>query len=344
MTQTNPPNRPIPVYFLLREKALALDVAGPAEVLRYANRMAELASQPAPFDLRYVSAEKRIRTSIGLELAGFSALPGRLPANAIVVLSACAGSDDDFDGAATRAAITWLRQQVKPCHRLICICTGALLAAHAGLLDGRQCTTHHEHCDDLRRLAPRAHVLENRIFVEDGPAYTSAGLTAGIDLMLHVVAQIAGHRCSAAVARSMVIYLRRAGADPQLSPWVAFRNHLHPAVHRVQDAIIANPANDWNIARLARIACTSERHLTRLFREHTGTGIVDYLQRIRITLARELLMQSRLDIERVAEKAGFNSTRQLRRVWKRFESASPSQCRTATDPRSGGIRAEQFPR
>lgn len=319
----------LPVYFLLRERTLALDLIGPAEVLRYANRVAEKDGAPPLFALHYISAEARIDMSIGLDLCGFSALPDHLPQEAMLMLIACAGNDDDFSSPCARQAVEWLRRHVTPEHRLVGICTGALLAGHAGLLDGRRCTTHHSHCDDLRRIAPHAQVLENRIFVEDGRIYTSAGVTAGIDLALHLVAQIAGHRFAAAVARIMVIYLRRSGADPQLSPWLAYRNHIHPAVHRVQDAIIGDPARDWSVVQLADIACTSERHLTRLFREHAGTGIVDYLQRIRVALARELLAQSGLDIERVAERAGFNSSRQLRRVWSKFESLPPSRFRDA---------------
>lgn len=327
MEQLTTLDQPIPVYFVLREDTFALDLVGPAEIFRCANRFAEKDGRPPLFALHYVSAEARISTSIGLELTGFSALPPSLPDNAIVMIIACTGNDDDFSSDAAQATVAWLRQCVKPGHRLLSICTGALLAGYAGLLDGRQCTTHHAHCDRLRELAPRAHVQENRIFVEDGLTYTSAGACTGIDLTLHVVAQIAGYQCSAAIARHMIIYMRRTGTDPQLSPWLAFRNHLHPAIHRVQDAIVAEPAKDWTNAQLAQIACTSERHLTRLFREHTGTGIVEYLHRIRVALARDLLTQSQLDMERVAERAGFNSSRQLRRVWKKFEDAPPSLSR-----------------
>lgn len=306
---------------------MALDLIGPAEVLRYANRQREKNGEPPLFDLRYISAEPRIDLSIGLGVTGFTGLPERLPEEAIVMLIACAGRDDDFDSPQARAALDWLRKHVTPQHRLVGICTGAQLAGYAGLLDGKQCTTHHSHCDVLQKLAPRAHVLENRIFVQDGNVYTSAGVTAGIDLCMHLVAEIAGHPFAATIAREMVIYMRRAGTDPQLSPWLAFRNHLHPAIHRVQDAVMANPAHDWSLADMAQIACTSERHLTRLFREHTGTSLLDYLQRIRVALARELLTQSQLDMERVAERAGFNSSRQLRRVWKKFEFVPPSQSR-----------------
>ena len=269
------PGKAIPVYFLLRRNILALDLIGPAEVLRYANRHREKNGEPPLFDLRYICAEPRIDMSIGLGLTGFGGLPEQVEDDAVLMLIGCTGNDDDFDSPAAKAAAKWLKKHARPEHRLLCICTGALLAGHVGLLDGRQCTTHHSHCDALRSIAPRAQVMENRIFVQDGNAYTSAGVTAGIDLSLHFVAQVAGHPFAAAIARMMVIYMRRAGTDPQFSPWLAYRNHLHPAIHRVQDAIVAEPAKDWSNAQLAQIACTSERHLTRLFREHAGTGIVD---------------------------------------------------------------------
>lgn len=329
MEAMTPREQSVPVYFVLRENTFALDLIGPAEIFRCANRSLEGEGKAPMFRMHFVSAEPRIAMSIGLGLTGFSPLPASLPDNALVVLVACTGTDDDFSSDAAQQTIAWLRKHVKPCHRLMTICTGAILAGEAGLLDGRQCTTHYAHYDRLRELAPRAHVLEDRIFVEDGLVCSSAGASTGMDLSLHVVARLAGYQCSVAVARHMVLYMRRHGTDPQLSPWLAHRNHMHPAIHRVQDAIIADPSRDWTNAQLAEIACTSERHLTRLFREHAGTGIVDYLQRIRIALARDLLMQSQLDMEHVAERAGFNSSRQLRRVWSKFEAAPPSMSRSS---------------
>ncbi|HEY0845646.1 MAG TPA: helix-turn-helix domain-containing protein [Noviherbaspirillum sp.] len=329
MESMTPREQAIPVYLVLRENTFALDLVGPAEIFRCANRFLEREGRAPIFRMHFVSAEPHIAMSVGLGLTGFSPLPASLPDNALILLVACTGTDDDFSSAAAQQTVAWLRKHVKPCHRLMTICTGALLAGHAGLLDGRQCTTHYEHTERLRELAPRAQVLENRIFVEDGLVCSSAGASTGMDLSLHVVARLAGYQCSLAVARHMVLYMRRLGTDPQLSPWLAYRNHMHPAIHRVQDAIIADPSRDWSNAQLAEIACTSERHLTRLFRDHAGTGIVDYLHRIRIALARDLLMQSQLDMEHVAERAGFNSSRQLRRVWAKLEGAPPSRVRSA---------------
>jgi transcriptional regulator GlxA family with amidase domain len=225
------------------------------------------------------------------------------------------------------ATVKWLRAVVRPGHKLITICSGALIAAKAGLLDGYNCTTHHRCCEELAAAAPKANVLENRLYVEDGDRYSSAGVTAGTDLMLHIVGQLTSESCSAAIARYLVVYLRRSGSDTQLSPWLDGRNHIHPALHRAQDAISHDPAKDWNLSGLARIAGASDRHLSRLFRQHAGMSITDYRNRLRATLAHELLSQTRMDVEQAAERAGFGSTRQLRRAWRRLYGSTPRQAR-----------------
>jgi transcriptional regulator GlxA family with amidase domain len=199
-----------------------------------------------------------------------------------------------------------------------------LLAARAGLLNQRFCTTHHIHCDELRQLANSAKVLDNRIYVPDGNVYTSAGVTAGMDLILHLISEIAGPLCAVAVARNMVVYLRRSGNDPQLSPWLENRNHIHPVVHRVQDAIAANPAHSWTLDELANLACSSPRHLARLFHGHARTTPVEYINRLRVGLARQLLSDPQLSIDSVAERAGFGSSRHLRRVWREYSSIAPA--------------------
>jgi transcriptional regulator GlxA family with amidase domain len=261
-------------------------------------------------------------------------LPESLPADAHVVLSGTAtrvlGADAapiprrDADEA---AIVTWLARVFRPGMTLVAICSGALLAGRAGLLNGRDCTTHFESCSALARVAPGAHVLENRLFVEDGPILTSAGVTAGTDLMLHIVSRLVDPACAAAVARFLVVYLRRGGADPQLSPWLEGRNHLHRAVHRVQDAVSADPAKAWSLEALAEIACTSSRHLSRLFNEHAGMSLPDYVNALRVALARNLLQTTQLDMERIAERSGFASSRQLRRAWGRYEPSPPRSVR-----------------
>jgi transcriptional regulator GlxA family with amidase domain len=338
----------VPVFVVLPPRTLLLDVAGPLDVLRRAN----MVQQRVHFDVRYIGPAKSVVSSIGLELTGIERLPraATLPANAIVIIAgsvdeiilrtADAGRTSDRPERDTRdaqdaqdakheeAIVEWLRASIQPDHLLVSICSGALLAARAGLLDGYACTTHYVSCAELAEIAPRARVLENRLYVEDRQRLTSAGVTAGIDLMLHLVSRLADHASALAVARYLVVYMRRGGSDPQLSPWLEGRNHLHPAIHRVQDAVAADPARDWTLGSLARVAGASARHLSRLFNEHAGMSITDYRNRLRVALARELLGQTRLDMERVAERAGFASPRQLRRAWRQFYDTPPREGRS----------------
>lgn len=249
----------IPVYVVLPPRTLLLDVAGPIEVLRKAN----LEQEAIQFEVTYIGPCPRVTSSVGLTLSEIAPLPAHLPDEAIVVLAGDATIVLGPDDAALAQAddgeriVAWLGETIRPGHRLVSICSGALLAGRAGLLDGHDCTTHHACCAELAALAPRARVLENRLFVESGERFTSAGITAGIDLMLHLVTRLIGPACALAVARYLVVYLRRGGADPQLSPWLEGRNHLHPAVHRLQNAIAAEPARAWTSQELAAIAHVS---------------------------------------------------------------------------------------
>lgn len=321
--------RRIPVVVVVPARALLLDIAGPLEALRVANRL----QSQVQFDVTYVGALPAVTSSIGLTLGGLSPLPESLPEGAMLLLSGdteqlmAAPAAAEAFRAGSDGVVDWLRRAMRPDVTLVCICSGALLAARAGLLDGRACTTHFLDCPELARLAPRARVLDDRLFVEDGRCFTSAGITAGLDLMLHILAQQAGPAVAAAVARHLVVYLRRDEHAAQLSPWLEGRNHLHPAVHRAQDAIAADPARAWTVPDLARIAATSPRHLSRLFAEATGMSVIDYVNRLRVALARELVSQTRLDMERVAERSGFASSRQLRRAWGRLHATPPSALR-----------------
>ena len=310
------------VVFAVLPNVVLLDLAGPADAFRNADNLAR-----GSYRLRFVAPRASLPAAVGLNLAGLEPLPARLAPGSILVLTGVGGAGIDPQDGAVRQTIEWLRGGVAAQALLLCVCAGSVLAARAGLLAGRQCTTHHAHVDELRRVEPRAQVLENRIFVEDGTVFTSAGVTAGLDLALHVIGQQQGPRVAAEVARELVVYLRRAGSDPALSPWVMHRNHLHPAVHRVQDAVARAPAASWTAAELSAVACTSARNLSRLFAEHARCSPLDYVQLIRFALAKQLVTGSRLDLERVAARAGFRSAQHLRRVWSRWEGRPPSAFR-----------------
>ncbi|MDE2429698.1 MAG: helix-turn-helix domain-containing protein [Burkholderiales bacterium] len=308
------------LYFLLLPDTLLLDMAGPADAFSFANRY----QNEVFFELKFISPYPQVSCSVGLQLGPLSPLPAQLEDDAIIVLPGLVGMEFHYDSPQEQACIRWLRQHRRNSHRLMCICSGALLAAHAGLLSGHTATTHHDHCHDLAQIDSSIRVEENRIFVEQGNISTSAGVTAGIDLALHLISELTSPMTATAVARNMVVYMRRAGSDPQLSPWLRYRNHIHPVIHKVQDAISKNPAHPWHLDELAALACTSTRHLTRLFKTHTTVSVQEYLSTLRLSLSAQMLMQSDWSIERIAEAAGFGSARQFRRLWHQAYAMTPS--------------------
>lgn len=321
----------IDVLFVVAPRALLLDLAGPAEALRLANQHLRRRGEPPRFRLRYTGPAASVESSVGLSLAGLEPLPQALERPSWVVLVGQPSETLARPEAGTREVAHWLQHCIAPlladadaAHRLLTICSGTLLAARAGLLGARRCTTHHGLLDTLRELAPQAQVVDNRVFVLDGMLASSAGVTAGIDLTLHLVSQACGEALAAAVAQDMVVYLRRTANDPELSPLLAHRHHLHPAVHRVQDAVSERPTADWDMAALSAIAHVTERHLLRLFNEHAGLSPLGYLEKIRLEHARRALQRG-ASVTRAAEAAGFSSDLQLRRAWSRQLGGTPSR-------------------
>ena len=318
--------RPIDVCFLLLPGALVLDWAGPAEAFRLANQRLAARGQAPRFRLRYLGPSAEQPTSVGLSVTGVEPLPASLQDPTWLVLAGMPG--DRFDAASpdARTAIAWLSRLRPGTHglRLVTVCAGALLAAHAGLLRGVRATTHHQHLDELASVAPGCDVVANRVFVLDGAVASSAGITTGIDLALHLVAAECGPALAAEVAQAMVVALRRGPNDPELSPFVTFRGHIHPVLHKVQDAIGAEPQRDWSVPAMAELGHTSPRHLTRLFLQHAGVAPLQYLRQIRLALAQAALASGR-NVAQAAELAGFSSDTQLRRAWRQFgPGGSPS--------------------
>lgn len=343
------PTPPIDLLFVIAPHSLLLDIAGPAEAFRLANLHLGRRGQPPRFRLRFAGPEPGPATSVGLALAALEPLPPCLTAPTWVVLVGQPAAHVSQVTAPIVATAQWLHQILYETllaadtpHRLVAICSGTLLAARAGLLAKRRCTTHHELLKALRSLAPQAQVIDNRVFLVDGPLASSAGITAGIDLALHLIAGECGEALAASVAEDMVVYLRRSPRDPERSPFLVHRNHLHAAVHRVQDAINAEQERDWDMASLAEVGHVTERHLLRLFLDHAGVSPLHYLQALRLERARQSIEHG-ASVTRAAEMAGFRSGLQLRRAWSRQWGGSPRdaahKARAAADAAPAGMGA-----
>jgi transcriptional regulator GlxA family with amidase domain len=320
---------PIQLLFVMAPHSLLLDVAGPAEAFRLADLHRGARGLPPRFVLRFVGPESTVVSSVGLDVSGLEPFPETLGTPTWVVLSGQPTAKLCTTAPATAAIVSWLRSTFPSSlvaaegrHRVVGICSGALLAAQAGVCDGRRCTTHHDLVARLRELALGAQVVENRVYVVDGPLATSAGIVAGIDLALHLIAEECGESLAAAVAEDMVVYLRRSPRDPERSPFLAHRRHTHAAVHRVQDAIVAEPERDWDMPTLAEVGHATARHLLRLFMDHASVSPLRYLRSIRLERARQVL-EGGASVTCAAEAAGFRSALQLRRAWAREWGGTP---------------------
>jgi transcriptional regulator GlxA family with amidase domain len=322
----------IDVLFVVPPNTLLLDVAGPAEAFRLANQQLVSDGAAPRFRLRYVAPEAEVKTSVGLQLAGLEALPRTLERPTWLLLVGQHSDTLKQPDAATRDTVAWLQRDMQALlqadapHRLLTVCAGTLMAARAGLIGTRRCTTHHDYLDNLRHLAPQAQVVDNRVFVIDGALASSAGVTAGIDLALHLIALTCGDAVAAATAKTMVVYLRRTSNDPELSPMLAHRHHLHPALHKAQDAVCEHPDAGWTLDTLAAAAHVTSRHLLRLFADHAAVSPMTYVEKIRLERARQALSRGS-SVTRAAEAAGFASDLQLRRAWGRHFSGTPRGAR-----------------
>ena len=313
----------IDLLFVILPHSCALDWAGPAEAFRIANQTLERQGKNAAFNMRFIGPQVlngQAVSSVGAQLMQLDPLPKKLTPPSWVVLLGSPDEHLNLSSPPVRALDAWLRSispELKAPHRLITVCAGALLATQAGLLAGAQVTTHHLELDALRRLEPRAQVLANRIFVSDVERniYSSAGITTGIDLAVVLIAEMCGEAVAARVAQVMVMPMRRSASDPQLSAFLSHRAHLHPAVHRVQDALSLAPQQVWTAETIAQVACTSTRHLNRLFDEHVGMSPLDFLRNIRVELAAKAL-QSGKSVAQTAVLCGFSSDLQMRRAWR----------------------------
>ncbi len=322
----------IDVLFVVEPNALLLDLAGPAEAFRIANSHLRSTGELECFRLRFVSAQTSQVSSIGSTFGDLEPLPRIDPTKQTwVVLVGKPTAMYSLSGLSPidHSVLAWLRQDVAA-HigsgtvRIVTICEGALVAAQAGLFDGLACTTHHEVLGALRTYAPTARVVENRVYVIDGPVASCAGAAAGLDLGLALVAQQCGEAIAAKVAVTLNVYIRRGPNDPEVSPMLRYRNHLSSIVHRVQDAVSSAPEQAWTASTLAELAATSTRHLDRLFVEHTGVLPRLFVQSVRVERAR-IMLKSGATVTEAATGGGFSSDQQFRRAWHQTFGCAPSQ-------------------
>jgi transcriptional regulator GlxA family with amidase domain len=230
------------------------------------------------------------------------------------------GMDHDyvssFDFKTEREFFKWIKECSKKNVTICSICTGAFILGYASVLDGIECTTHWRRIPELQKLFPKAKVIEDVLFVKSQNVYTSAGISAGIDLALSILEDLKGPLFTHKVARGLVVYHRRSHNHKQESIYLDYRNHINPQIHEVQDYLIDNLSKENSIEMLADLVAMSPRNLSRVFKEKTGTTILEYLTQLRLENARTLLNNPNYTLEYIASQCGFKTARQLQRILK----------------------------
>ena len=298
------------IIFLILPQVHLLDLAGPDQV------MLEAREYGAKINIHYCSLTDGIKTSNQLpfgKLTHFKKM--NVKAGDYIVIPGC---EKEYLFSTDLGRETELFNWLKKSHdskAIICsICTGAYVLAAAGLLDNRKCTTHWKHTTRLKEKFPKAQVLDNILFTEQDGIYTSAGVTAGIDMAMHIIAKITDDHTAYKIARELVVYIRRQGNDHQHSIFLNYRNHMHAHIHKLQDWLQVNIHKKSTLDDLAEIANMSSRNLTRIFKKETGISIHEFVTLIRKDKIKQLLKNPDITREQIARQCGLKSERQLIRI------------------------------
>ncbi|GET31600.1 transcriptional regulator [Prolixibacter bellariivorans] len=302
-----------------------LDVSGPLEVFAKAKQhLPEFTNQP-PFvyQLHVVSTtdELQVATSTGLPIICESTLfDFRYPIDTLLI----AGYAYRPDMTPAKATIDWLRTHWKNIRRIGSVCTGAYILAEAGLLDGREATTHWNRCQQMTALYPEVRVNPDPIFVKDGPIYTSAGISTGMDLALALVEEDYGREVALYVARMLVLYLKRPGNQSQFSVVLAHQEVDYNPIQTLIEWMPEHLNDALSVEKLAEQVSMSPRNFSRVFTRKMGITPARYIEKLRVETARRRLEESNLSLDEISSECGLGSADTLRRLFLRHLKTSPS--------------------
>lgn len=326
------------VVIVTFDSAQILDVTGPLEVFSTATRFV----LAARYDTRLVSvAGGPVLSTSGLEFATTSMADVSAPVDTLMV----AGGRDMAVACGDPELLAHLRRLARDARRVTSVCSGAFLLAAAGLLDGHRAATHWAECSSLASQYPAVDVDRDSIYVRDGNTWTSAGVTAGIDLALALVAEDYGRKAAAAVARQLVVYLRRSGGQAQFSALLAAQDADSEPIKDLLTWLPDHLTDDLTVPKLARQVNLSERHFSRVFKADVGVAPADHIEAVRLEAACRLLESTHAAIEQVAGTCGFGTAETMNRAFRRRLGTTPGEHRRhfdqtpiATDPGDvGGV-------
>ncbi len=301
----------------------ALDVTGPADVFAAANQL--LQRDPAPYEVRLFGVRKGpIPTEAGLSFYADATLTQSGLLDTIIIPG---GHALRLQPKVRGAVGAWLRQQGRQARRIVSVCTGIYPLAESGLLDGRSATTHWRFANDVQERWKKIRLNADAIFIKDGKYYTSAGITAGIDLSLALVEEDFGNEIALAVARELVVYLKRSGGQLQYSQPLLHQTHAKGRFGDIVSWIRGHLDEELTVERLAERADLSPRHFNRKFKTVFGVTPADLVEEIRLDEARWLLVNTDDGIQGVATDVGYRSDDSFRRAFERRFRVNPAEYR-----------------
>ena len=318
----------IDVVLVAFDGAEAIDIAGPASVFSKAEQ-----SRPGTYRLHIASpVADTVLTNAGLSISGTRRLRDLPPE--IDTLIVAGGDELPLRAAIREQGISaWLREVAPRTRRIASVCSGAFALAAAGLLDGRQATTHWSALDMLQRARPQVRVQRDRIYVRDGPVWTSAGVTTSIELALALVEDDLGHAVAMDIARTLALPMLRGGEEPQLSQTLQAQDAASRRLRELVAWIGTHLQEDLSVEALAERACMSPRHFARAFAAETGCTPGRFVERARVAAAAQLLRRTRWTQETVAARSGFRSVDALQRAFARRYGVTPRRYRDGESTR-----------
>ena len=305
-----------------------LDLVGPLQVFA---RAADMFARKNPGSLPIYSVEvvatssrRSLVTNCGLRITAhktFREVRGKIDTLLVAGGNAIERNEINIE------VVRWLRKIAGRTRRIGSVCTGAMLLARAGLLDGRRVTTHWSWCEVLARKCPRANIDPNRIFVRDGNVYTSAGVTTGMDLALALVEEDHGSRLALQVARNLVLYLRRPGGQSQFSAALSLQLTDRKPLRELESWVLDNLTKPLSVPTLAERVAMSPRNFARVFTKEMKTTPAKFVERLRVEAARRRLEESQNSMETISGECGFGNVNSMRNVFQRALKIAPGQYR-----------------
>ncbi|SHO58642.1 GlxA family transcriptional regulator [Vibrio quintilis] len=303
---------------------MLFEAAGIADILQHANSLSPAQTPCYQVTIATSQSYHVVHGQSGLKLLADASLneldPGR-PYDTVIITG-----KGNHEAERTEIA-DWLRLAAPHVRRVASVCGGALILAQAGLLNERQATTHWRLLDRMQNEYPLVRVERGPIYVQDGPVWTSAGVSSGFDLTLAMVEADYGFTLARDIAQELVMYLRRPGGQAQFSRYLPEQAKNPGPIRDLQQWVMANLSKDLSVENLAGRVAMSPRNFTRVFTRETGTTPAKYVEMVRLNAAREQLEQTRISIERIATETGLGSGINLRRVFERHLQLTPSEYR-----------------